>query len=236
MPYCVNCGVELSGSEEKCPLCGTEVYRPKSAAKGGSPDALPYPPYKPLTIQRVSKSSIIILITLLSLLPVLLTLICDLSINRGVTWSAYAAASVAFLYLCIVLPLPGKKRRPVFCLTVDACAMIFLLLFIERKSGGSWFLPFALPLALYVSAVLIVLTLLGCRHIVSPMKITALSFLFAGIGTLLIELLLNRAFALRDRLIWSYYPLTVLVLIGVVLFYIDCNKPLKERLARKFFI
>ena len=57
-----------------------------------------------------------------------------------------------------------------------------------------------------------------------------------GIGTLLIELLLNRAFALRDRLIWSYYPLTVLVLIGVVLFYIDCNKPLKERLARKFFI
>ena len=62
------------------------------------------------------------------------------------------------------------------------------------------------------------------------------SKMFAGIGTLLIELLLNRAFALRDRLIWSYYPLTVLVLIGVVLFYIDCNKPLKERLARKFFI
>lgn len=156
MPYCVNCGVELGGSEEKCPLCGTEVYRPKNAAKGEAPDALPYPPYKPLTIQRVSKSSIIILITLLSLLPVLLTLICDLSINRAVTWSAYVAASVAFLYLCIVLPLPGKKRRPVFCLTADACAMIFLLMFIERKSGGSWFLPFAFPLALYVSAVLIV--------------------------------------------------------------------------------
>ena len=75
MPYCVNCGVELGGSEEKCPLCVTEVYRPNNAAKGGSSDALPYPPYKPLTIQRVSKSSIIILITLLSLLPVLLTLV-----------------------------------------------------------------------------------------------------------------------------------------------------------------
>lgn len=111
MPYCVNCGVELSGSEEKCPLCGTEVYRPKSAAKGGPPDARPYPPYQPLTIQRVSKSSIIILITLLSLLPVLLTLICDLSINRGVTWSAYAAASVAFS-LSLYRAASAREKAP----------------------------------------------------------------------------------------------------------------------------
>ena len=28
MSYCVNCGVELSQNEKKCPLCGTEVYHP----------------------------------------------------------------------------------------------------------------------------------------------------------------------------------------------------------------
>ena len=236
MSYCVNCGVELSQNEKKCPLCGTEVYHPNQKVIKADTEEPPYPQYKPLTIQRVSRSSIFTLITLIFLLPVLLTGICDLSINHGITWSAYVLTSIAFIYICVILPVLSTKPDPVFCIAIDACALIFLLMFIEQRSGGHWFAPFALPLAIYSSAVLTSLTLLGYRHIIRPMKITALSFILSGGGTLLIELLLNHAFSIRNKLVWSFYPLTVLGMIGIVLFFIDCNKPLKERLAKKFFI
>ncbi|MFR1517669.1 MAG: DUF6320 domain-containing protein [Clostridia bacterium] len=238
MSYCVNCGVELSDNEKKCPLCGTEVYHPDRNVKKVKSEETdpPYPQYQPLTIQRVSRSSIITLITLIFLLPVLLAVICDLSINGAITWSAYVVTSIAFIYICVLLPVLSKKPDPAFCIAIDACALIFLLMFIEKRSGGHWFASFALPLAVYISAVLIALVLLGHRHVISPMKITALTFMAVGGGTLLIELLLNHAFSLRSRLIWSFYPLTVLVIIGIVLIYIDCNKALKERLAKKFFI
>ncbi len=33
MAYCVNCGVELEASLEKCPLCNTPVYHPVKEEK-----------------------------------------------------------------------------------------------------------------------------------------------------------------------------------------------------------
>lgn len=234
MSYCVNCGVKLSNNEKKCPLCGTEVYHPDQISSGTAEP--PYPPYRPLTIQSVSKSSIVTLLALIFLLPVLLTIICDLSINAGITWSSYVIASVAFVAVCVILPIISKKPDPAFSLAIDACALLFLLLFIEKRAGGSWFTPFALPLTLYIAGGTILLVFLGHHRVVSAMKITAFSFLFCGVGTLLTELLLNYAFAVRSRPVWSYYPLTVFVIIGIGLLLIDCNKPLKERLARKFFL
>ena len=35
--YCINCGVKLSDTEKKCPLCGTEVYHPTLKQGDASP-------------------------------------------------------------------------------------------------------------------------------------------------------------------------------------------------------
>lgn len=238
MSYCVNCGVELSNNEKKCPLCGTEVYHPdpkNNRVRTGS-DEPPYPQYKPLTIQRVSRSSVATLVTLLFLLPILLSIICNISIDNTISWSAYVTAAVLFAYICLILPILMKKPDPVFCIIIDACALIFLLMFVEKRAGGTWFMPFALPLSIYISAVVIALSLLGHRHFISGMKVTALTFIATGICSLFIEILLNTVFGIRDKLVWSFYPLIVLTIIGAALFIIDSNKPLKERLAKKFFI
>jgi len=57
-----------------------------------------------------------------------------------------------------------------------------------------------------------------------------------GFMNLAIEILLNIAFLTRDYLVWSLYPLATFVILGIVLFYINANKPLKEKLQKKFFI
>ena len=41
MSYCVNCGVELEKSEQRCPLCGVEVINP--AEPFDFTDVRPYP-------------------------------------------------------------------------------------------------------------------------------------------------------------------------------------------------
>ena len=35
--YCINCGVKLSDTEQKCPLCGTSVYHPEIKQKETAP-------------------------------------------------------------------------------------------------------------------------------------------------------------------------------------------------------
>ena len=58
MSYCVNCGVELGQSAEKCPLCGTQAWHPEH----WTPDA-PYFPTKPAVVEPVSKRALALVLT-----------------------------------------------------------------------------------------------------------------------------------------------------------------------------
>ncbi|WP_291246490.1 zinc-ribbon domain-containing protein [Fournierella sp.] len=41
MSYCVQCGVELDSTAERCPLCGTPVYNPNQPVDRTSPPPFP---------------------------------------------------------------------------------------------------------------------------------------------------------------------------------------------------
>ena len=63
--YCIKCGVELSDSEEKCPLCGTVVFHPYIKRPDGEN---PYPvDRKPQ--ETASRSGLLFILTMLFLLP-----------------------------------------------------------------------------------------------------------------------------------------------------------------------
>lgn len=59
--YCIKCGVELSDSEEKCPLCGTVVFHPYIKRPDGEK---PYPvDRKPQ--ETASRSGLLFILTML---------------------------------------------------------------------------------------------------------------------------------------------------------------------------
>ena len=127
MSYCVHCGVELADCESKCPLCGTEVLDPKAPNRKGKPL---YPPSPVRTQQQVSRPSLLGLLTLIFLIPVLLCIVCDLSVNRQIEWSGYVIGAFFLLYVAIAAPLllsvKPFRHRAVFYISdhsLDLCSL-----------------------------------------------------------------------------------------------------------------
>ena len=231
--YCVNCGVELADSETVCPLCGTRVFHPDLSRPQA--DA-PYPPDHHVKPEDVSRSGILFVMTMLALLPAVICLLCDWRINGSIVWSGYASGGVALLYVLVALPLWFRRPNPVIFVPIDFAAIGLYLLYINFATGGHWFLSFAFPvtgaIALLVTAVVTLMRYVpgGALYIFGG------ALILTGGLNVLIEFLLHITFGIEGMFVWSIYPLTVCVLLGVMLLVVAVCKPLRRSLHRKFFL
>lgn len=230
--YCANCGVKLGDSEKKCPLCGTSVYHPDIVRpeKKGS-----YPEYVPVH-DEFNRSGVLFVMTFLFAIPFLLTLIIDVSMTQSVTWSGYAAGAIFLGYTVSVLPFWFRKPNTELLVAIDFICTALLLMYIDFRTSGNWFLTFALPTTaiIGITTVAVIYLLTRYRHL--ALYITGGAFITMGGIAVVIEALLNITFSVREKLVWSIYPLTVLVLVGVMLLVIAVSPKLRESLERKFFI
>lgn len=139
--YCIKCGVELSDSEEKCPLCGTVVFHPYIKRPDGEK---PYPvDRKPQ--ETASRSGLLFILTMLFLLPLATSLLCDWKINGRILWSGYVGGALTMFYVIVVLPMWFRRPIPVVFVAADFIAAGLYLLYINFATGGHWFLSFAFP-------------------------------------------------------------------------------------------
>ncbi|PWM43054.1 MAG: hypothetical protein DBX47_07595 [Clostridiales bacterium] len=238
MSYCVNCGVELADSEKSCPLCHTPVINPND--KKDKQVKRPYPPYKTVTAQKVSLKSILELVSWIFAIPLLLCIVCNFTIDHAITWSGYVIGSLVLIYVVAVVPFIilsfTKKGAPAICLFFDFLCLICFLLYIENSTNGEWFFGFALPLVGALFIFLIIVIALRSFRKAEPFTLAAIILVFTGIFCIITEILVNINFAVRDYLIWSFYPMITSIILAVILIIIDKNTALKEKLERKFFI
>lgn len=82
------------------------------------------------------------------LVGLLACIICDLAINRSLTWSLYVVYSVPFFWL-VTLPLIWARRHKIALMlavfTAGTLPYLYLLDAITPITG--WFFPFGLPVA-----------------------------------------------------------------------------------------
>lgn len=231
--YCVKCGVELDDAEERCPLCGTRVYHPDIERGEGEPL---FPRTAESEVQTVSRGGALFIITSIFALAVLLPLVCNLSINRAVTWSGFVTGAVLLAYIVIVLPLWFKKPNPVIFVPCDFAAAAVYLLYIDLAVHGGWFMTFALPItggaALITTAAV---TLCRCLR-------RGYLYIFGGVVILsggfavLVESMLTLTFGEHMRIGWSLYPLAACTLIGLWLLIVAICPNLRDSLKKKFFV
>ena len=230
--YCINCGVKLADSESSCPLCGVTVFHPELDRPMGDPL---YPPHKKPAPQISSKTALVV-VTTFFLIPLLITLMCDLRLNSGVTWSGYVMGALVVSYMILVMPFWFRRPNPVIFLPCDFTVVGLYLLYINLATGGHWFLSFAFPavggMGILITAVVALLRYL--RR--GKLYITGGALIALGAFLPLMELLLCRTFQIPQFVGWSLYSLICLALLGGMLIFLAIHTPSRETMERKFFI
>ena len=230
--YCINCGVKLADTEKRCPLCGTVVFHPEL----NRPEAEPLYPQDQVPVPKVNSRIANVIATAAFLLPILITLLCDLQMNGGVTWSGFVIGALVVGYVILVLPTWFRKPNPVIFVPCGFVAVGLYLLYISLATGGHWFLSFAFPV---VGAVgLIVTTVVTLLRYVRRGRLYVFGGAAIALGAFMpvMELLMNLTFHFQKFKWWSLYPMIPLVLLGVVLIFLAAYRPARESMERKFFI
>lgn len=228
--YCIKCGVKLSDTEEKCPLCNTAVYHPDFV---GGTEAPLYPKGR-VPKSGAGKRGLNGAVIILFMIPLIVCFFADLLLDGELYWFGYAAGALVVLYTAIALPLWFSRPNPVIFVPCNFAAVGLYLLYINIATGGAWFLSFAFPMV--AGLCLIVCTVVTLCHYLRAGRLYIFGGAFMALGALMLlcEFLLGVTFGLAF-IGWSVYPLTVLFLFGGLLIYLGINTAAREMLERKLF-
>lgn len=231
--YCIKCGVELADSEKSCPLCQTPVFHPQFSQQAGDPL---YPADRNPPRKLRPWGLLIVVTALLFLLPCIVTVLIDLQIHSAITWSGFVAGALLMLYVMTILPAWFHRPNPVIFVPCSFLAMGLYLLYINLVTGGRWFLSFAFPVLGGLGLIITTVVTL-CRYIHrGRLYVFGGSAITLGLFMPLMEFLLNYTFH-RIRFIgWSLYPLSALVILGIVLLVMALCKPVRESFGKRFFL
>ena len=228
--YCVKCGVKLSDSEKKCPLCNTVVYHPDVKQE----EVKPLYPYNKMPINSYSRKVLSGMIIILFLIPLVISFYSDFYPDNKIDWFGFVLGGLVIGYVSLALPLWFKKPNPVIFVPCSLASIILYLFYICLKTHGNWFLTFALPvwggLSLIICAIVTLLHYLkrGRLYIFGGAMM-----LFGGL-MLLIEILLGITFNVKF-IGWSIYPFIILFLLGGALIYLAINSSVRRMIERKLF-
>ena len=228
--YCIKCGVKLSDTEKKCPLCNTGVCHPDF---NQTAERLLYPSNK--MPQNLSGSNALNgAILIMFFIPLLVCFFADLSLDGKMEWFGYVTGALVVAYVALALPRWFKRPNPVVFVPCNFMVVGLYLLYINATTGGEWFMTFALPVVggLCVITCTVVTLLYYLRR--GRLYIVGGALIALGAFMLLMEFLMDLTFHL-SYIGWSIYPLVVLVLSGGLLIYLAINSAAREMMERKLF-
>ena len=228
--YCIKCGAKLSEGQTICPICETRVFHPEFVIK----EENTYPKI-PFESEEINYRGLLFVITMIFLVPFILPILLELGWRSQVSWSGYASGGTLIFYTAFIMPYWFKKPNPVIFVPTIFALTIGLLLFICYKTGGSWFMSFAFPVVGVLGIIITAATALlyyvkkGCLYTIGGMLIAL------GLWSVLLEWDIRTSFNVSTPFFWSFAPLTVLAIVGIMLIVIAMVKPLKESLRKIFF-
>ena len=229
--YCIKCGAKLSDGQTVCPICETKVYHPEIVVE----EKNTYPKI-PFESEELSRGGLMFVLTMIFLVPFILPVLLELEWTGLVSWSGYASGGTLIFYVAFIMPYWFKRPNPVIFMPVIFALTIGLLLFICIKTGGHWFMSFALPVTGSLGIILTAATAVLYYVKKGYLYTTGGMLIALGLWTVLLEYDIRTTFDVSTPFYWSTAPLTVLAIVGIMLIVIEIVKPLKESLKRIFFV
>ena len=226
--YCVKCGVRLQDGVTECPLCQTPVWNPEGPAAEKS-----YPARLPGQYRQSDLPGAIAL-TVLCLVAALVTLIVCLKLYGELRWGGYVILGLALFYVVAVLPRWFRHPLGEVFVPVDHAAAALYVLYICGKTGGHWYLSFALPVILS-SCLLSTAMVCLLKHLKKGRCFIFGGFLILlGGFTVLVEFFEHISFG-TQMFRWSLYSLSCLAVAGGFLLLAGMIPSLRGWLEKNFF-
>lgn len=226
--YCVRCGVKLQDGAKSCPLCATPVMLP---------DALPEQRSYPETLPQQhceSRRAAAITLTVLCALPALVLLAVCFRLYGELSWGGYALCGLGLFYVTVALPLWFRDPPAAVFVPVDWAAAAAVALYVCGRTGGNWFLSFALPVAGICCLLSTALTCLLLYVRRGRLFIFGGFFILTGGATMLVEFFEHITFG-AQMFRWSLYSLAGFAAAGLFLLIAGMIRPLRLTLEKRFF-
>lgn len=235
MSYCVNCGVELDGSANKCALCGAPVLNPYL----DEPEQALAPPYpeRMALPQGSNRRYIAFLVSMVLLIPNLVCGVANLLFLGSGVWSVYIISSSLLFWVFFIVPFLMDKPHPRLLWLLDTLAgTLYIWLYYAVGWGPrGWFVRLGLPLVLGLSAIsLFMIAWLGRKRRDWPLvsiAVLAEITLYAVYTDVLFGLYQNARRPLQYSLVIAVCCLALMAFFIAV----ARNKRLRAWLSRKFF-
>lgn len=234
MAYCVQCGVELHPTEQRCPLCSCPVRLPPQQAF--STDKRPYPPASKDQLLRTSPYMLLLITALFLLLPALICMTVNLLDNNGaITWSIYPSGALGMIFLPLAVVITAKKHRPAVAIVAADVAICLFLWMVQASAGGAWFSIIVFPVLLLSGMGALAIWFSVRKKILRGLSVFAVSIMMIGLIALAIDLLLSsRAGLLRIR--WSIFVIIPCTVLALMLWIIHRSPSLRSLLGRVFHL
>lgn len=235
MSYCVNCGVKLAASEEKCPLCNTVVINPNETGEDKKEAVYSQRfeeyPHKKMNIKYLAQ----IILSVIAV-GVFVQTLCDVLVTQSISWSLYAIGAFGLL-VCFALPVLTKLKSPYIATMLDIVALALYIYMIAIITDGElWYYEFYLPLHILTSIYLWCMVIFLRKKRRNFFRAGGISLLFVCFLLILIELLLDIYIVGKVYLIWSLCCAPLLLAIAVLLLVIAARPKLREEMSRRLYM
>ena len=231
MSYCVNCGVKLDPSLDRCPLCNTPVINPNEVSH-----THPVPPFprEKGQVEVVKSKDLAILLSVSLTATAAVCGLLNLFVFSSSPWSLYVIGACLFFFNDSA-PAEIYTRMPIYVsLFFDGLAAgLYEYLISFNTADNGWFFRLALPLTALVTAEAILFAFL-IRRVSSAFLMTGLYF-FVEVGILCagIELFIRNYLFLPPGLSWAALVLAVCAVIVIALLTILSRSRLRNAVRRR---
>lgn len=232
MSYCVNCGVELSESSIKCPLCDTPVINPNII--NSNKKESPFPERIELPKASKNKYSAIIL-SIVLLIPNIVCVLTNILFTPSHLWSIYVVSSSALFWFLFIFPFLMKQKKRYLTIAIDAIATgAYIYIFYYKSVETDSFWRIALPLVVGSYVIISALAAYFSKKRTLTKKLITVFATLTVVNIYVCTVINLYSFSVIGTYITMILGVSCLIFL---IFFISAEKnyKLKAWLSRKFF-
>lgn len=243
MPYCVNCGVKLEETLERCPLCNTPVIDPSQLSEDGlqrlsklRKKSTAIPPFAPERgeAEKVKSKDGAIILTVTFATTALCCALLNYLVFNSYLWSIPIIGLCAFFWV-IFFPIILFRNLPVYAfITMDGFALAGYLYMISfMTTDRIWLTQLALPITALITIQILIFTFLIRRISSSILSVTLYAYILIPLLCIGIELLICRFRSQPLHIVWSAIVTAPCAVVSIILITILSKKRLREAVRRR---